>query len=249
VDVASGERLLGAWERGTSLSPAARALEILAAADAAGTGIADLPVGERDRRLLNLRQALLGPVLDVTMVCPGCQERVEFPLEVASLVVPATATPTLTSIEAEGITVEFRLPTSGDLLALSRPPSVLTESALLNRCVTRVTGEGGVEAGRTDRDQCARPVLSAAVCDAIAAKMAELDPQADLQLNVSCPNCEFQWVSDFDVVAYVWAELTSWVGHLLNDVHQLARAYGWPERDILRLSHRRRQAYLDLVDA
>jgi len=35
----------------------------------------------------------------------------------------------------------------------------------------------------------------------------------------------------------------------LSDVHTLARAYGWRERDILTLSPTRRQFYLNMVGA
>ena len=34
---------------------------------------------------------------------------------------------------------------------------------------------------------------------------------------------------------------------LLGEVHQLARAYGWPEATILAMSSRRRHFYLELV--
>ena len=44
-----------------------------------------------------------------------------------------------------------------------------------------------------------------------------------------------------------WAELDAWARRLLLDVHTLARAYGWSERDILQLTETRRQFYLNLI--
>ena len=45
------------------------------------------------------------------------------------------------------------------------------------------------------------------------------------------------------------AELATQAKRLLREVHFLARAYGWREADILAMSARRRQAYLEMVGA
>ena len=51
----------------------------------------------------------------------------------------------------------------------------------------------------------------------------------------------------FDVPAYLWEELDVRARRLLDEVHALARSYGWAEREILALSEVRRNAYLDRV--
>ena len=43
----------------------------------------------------------------------------------------------------------------------------------------------------------------------------------------------------------VWSDLTDWVGRTLTEVHQLARAYGWSEAEILAMSGWRRRWYLE----
>jgi hypothetical protein len=48
-------------------------------------------------------------------------------------------------------------------------------------------------------------------------------------------------------VSFFWQELDDWADRVLRDVHELASAYGWPENEILALSPRRRQCYLDLI--
>jgi hypothetical protein len=45
----------------------------------------------------------------------------------------------------------------------------------------------------------------------------------------------------------LWREIESMAGRLLRDVHALASAYGWHEKDILALSPVRRQFYLTLI--
>jgi hypothetical protein len=53
----------------------------------------------------------------------------------------------------------------------------------------------------------------------------------------------------FDVVSYLWGEIEDWAERLLRDVHSLAAAYGWSERDIVGMSALRRRLYLELANA
>lgn len=77
--------------------------------------------------------------------------------------------------------------------------------------------------------------------------MARADPQADVRLAIACPSCGHQWQGIFDIVTFFWSEIESWASRILHEVHLLALAYGWHEREILALSPRRRQFYLDMV--
>ena len=81
---------------------------------------------------------------------------------------------------------------------------------------------------------------------ALAAAMAEADPQADLSLQFTCPDCHQQWEPVFDMARFVWQELHAWALRLLRDIDTLASSYHWSETDILAMSPRRRQAYLEL---
>ena len=47
-------------------------------------------------------------------------------------------------------------------------------------------------------------------------------------------------------MSFLWTEIEAWAWRMLSDVHTLARAYGWGERDILALSPTRRQFYLEM---
>jgi len=51
----------------------------------------------------------------------------------------------------------------------------------------------------------------------------------------------------FDILTYLWSEIEDWAQRLLLEVHTLALAYGWSERDILAMSPRRRRLYLEMV--
>ncbi len=57
--------------------------------------------------------------------------------------------------------------------------------------------------------------------------MSELDPQGDVQIALSCPQCSHRWHAPLDIVSFVWSEIHAWAVRLLRDVHALASAYGW----------------------
>ena len=85
--------------------------------------------------------------------------------------------------------------------------------------------------------------------DALTEAMAEADPQSHLELALSCPSCQLDWQSVFDIASYLWSEIETWALRILSEVHILASAYGWRETEILALSPLRRQLYLERVAA
>jgi hypothetical protein len=75
--------------------------------------------------------------------------------------------------------------------------------------------------------------------------LALADPLAEARVQLTCPGCGHEWDDTLDLALFVWAEVEARAKRLLLDVHQLARAYGWTEGEILALSERRRRFYLD----
>ena len=238
VQVQSG--LLEIWERGAGERTARRALMLLACAlpGAAGGQLEGVSVGHRDALLLDLRERLFGSALVGLTTCPACGEEIELAFNAAELRRGVAETVTAT-VEIDGVTVEFRLPNAGDLAAIVSIGDVPAARArLLARCILKAT-----------RDDAAIPPdnLSSEAIAATVARMGEIDPQADVALPVDCPSCAHGWREPFDVVTFLWNELSVWARRLLEDVHRLATAYGWSERDILLLSPARRKAYLELL--
>jgi hypothetical protein len=236
--------ILTVWERGNESPPAERALLLLSAADddqAEPAPFARLPIGRRDARLLELRQQLFGAELPCLATCPACGEQLECSLDAAGVL----GEPDAGGERAAGFVqvgdheVAFRLPTAGDLLALS-PAAEIPENRLrlLSACL--------VYARRNGRKLAARD-LPEPVVAAVSGRMAELDPQADLQLRLDCPECGHQWDAPFDIASYLWQEIHAAATRLLREVHELASTYGWPEADILALTPPRRAAYLELI--
>ena len=63
----------------------------------------------------------------------------------------------------------------------------------------------------------------------------------------ACASCGHRHEVAFDIASFFWGEIDAWASRTFLDVHALAKAYGWREAEILAMSPRRRQHYLDLV--
>lgn len=244
----SAADLLTVWEQGRHRNSGERALVILAAAcpETPVEELAGITVGRRDAMLLEARERTFGRELAARAECPACAEALEF-----SLLAPALRSEdSLAPREAGAVlswsgpmsdedprqgTVSFRCPTAGDLAIVGDAATPEeAEEALLALCILEASG--ALTSG-----------LPADVAAAIAARMAAADPQAEVLLDLSCPACGHAWQTVFDIVSFFWTELAVQARRLLLEVDALARAYGWPEADILALSPFRRQAYLQLV--
>ncbi|MFD0119439.1 hypothetical protein ACFVZL_36215 [Streptomyces sp. NPDC058320] len=235
---------------GASL-PSARATALLARCLSGGASAAAmLTVGDREALLLHLRRLTLGNTVQCVVCCPagGCGERMDLTLDVNDLLVAPydeVCRDHVLTVEAAGVRYDlvFRLPTAADLdvaaVAVRRDPGV-GGAAFLPRCVRRAEADGApVDVER----------LPAEVYAAISAAVAEKDPQAELELELTCPVCGARTVTVFDTAAFFLDELERHAGRLLHDVHTLASHYHWNEADILRLPPARRAQYLAMVAA
>ena len=236
----SAARLLAIWERGAGQPAAWRALDLLAAAYPEETpdSLADLSIGERDARLLALRETVFGAQLNSLADCPACGECAEISFQAGDLTGEGQAARPALEWSGEGWQVAYRLPSSRDLLAVHGAPLLEARRALLFGCILSVHQAG---------QPAPADVLPPDALEALARQMAEADPLADVWFALSCPACEHHWQAPFDVVAYVWSEVDAWALRILQEVHCLARAYHWSEAEILNLSAGRRQLYLSML--
>lgn len=236
--------LLRVWERGAGKPAAIRALLLMTTAlpRQDSEELAHWNIGRRDRLLLNLRDALFGPEIRCLTDCTHCGEPIELDFHIDDIRVPHGEPGRAYHTAADGYEVRFRLPDSTDLLALGVEQQgeqpAQAERQLLARCVLDAWTQDG------DADVAALPN---AVLRAVSQGMSEVDPQAEVLLEVSCPTCSHVSPAPFDIVSHLWTELDAWARRMLGEVHALARVYGWSEAEILRMSAARRRAYLDLI--
>ncbi len=239
----SAHQILRIWEIGQNQHPLDRALTLLAFAcpEIPSLQLASLSIGQRDAYLLTLREITFGQKMNSLAECPNCGDRLEFDLNIPDIRVAEISLPKVEkyNLKVEGVELQFRLPNSQDLAAIVSYKDVNTANSLLmQRCILQANKSG---------DSLAYNDLSATVVNQLVQQMAEYDPQAEVLLNLSCPACEHSWQLLFDIVSFFWTELTARAKRLLQEVHTLARFYGWREADILSMSGIRRQMYLDLI--
>lgn len=204
-----------------------------------------LTIGDREALLLHLRRAMLGERLSAVATCTACGEKLDLDLEVGSLLLPPyphEGTLHQAEIEAQGrrYRVTFRLPTGADQEWAAPFAATDAEAAahgLLERCVRSVEDEAGI----------LLPGLPPAVTEALPDVMAELDPQAEIEIGTTCPACGAGSSTLFDAGQYVCQELLEQGDRLWREVHLLAWHYHWSEREILRLSATQRRRYLRLL--
>ncbi|WP_321949235.1 hypothetical protein [Paraburkholderia sp. J10-1] len=240
--------LLDAWDKGHTLSANAWALWFAAAcrpALAPGHEASDepqqWPVGKRDRELLRVRVAAFGPTLEAVAACPACGAQAGFEVPGEALFAQACADEASVPRERviDGFRLAWRPVTAGDLLAIEGAHDAgEAAKALLERCV---------RARRDDGSMVEVHSLPASVRAALGECLEAADPQASLRVALSCPACGHQWTMAFDIVSFLWHELSAWALRLLGEVHALAQAYGWSEADILALSAARRRRYLGML--
>ena len=230
--------ILEVWELGQTRSPLDRALLVLTAAspDESWEDLAALPIGQRDARLLTLREQLFGPEFVSQASCPKCGSRLEVSFTADDVRARGETPPgNGLSLCAAGHEIEFRLPTSLDLLSIAGRTGDAAEQALLDRCLLKAHRDG---------EETTAAGLPAEVVDEIITRMSEADPQADTRTSLTCVACGHRWDTVFDISQFLWAEIDSWALRALREVHLLASAYGWSESEILRLSPLRRHFYL-----
>lgn len=222
----SDAEVMQLWEQGRARHPIDRALLLFAAAESGlpRETLADLPVGRRDAAILDLRNASFGARIDGYGECPECGERFEFALDGCAL--REAAPPALHAEFNDAAGRRLRLPTSRDLASLVAAQLEGAEAACVLARACTVEG-------------------AAPEVPEIEARMAENDPAADLRLDLRCDTCGHDWSLGFDPAGYCWEEIEARAARLLDEVHGLARAYGWSEDQVLSLSHARRSAYLE----
>jgi hypothetical protein len=233
--------VLRVWERGERLHALDRALLLLQCArpESDWEELAALPLGRRDAWLLALRAETFGPRLEVALACPACREALEWSVDLGQLV-PQGAPPAREGeLLADGLRVRFRAPDSFDLAAAAQCRDVsAARRTLVERCLSASAADGSFSAASE---------LPESVLDQVGRAMAEADPVAEILFDVRCPACGHAWQALFDPADCLWRELSPQARRLLMEVDSLARAYHWREADILALSSRRRQAYLELL--
>ena len=241
--------LITVWERGLAARPFERALTILSAAspETSPSALARLSIGRRDANLLQLREWAFGSELTILVTCPSCRQDLELTIPVSSLRVPMdfAAAPDLepvselkSSLMLQEYEVHYRPLNTDDISKCAGLGLTAMRRKLFACCVSDARHQG---------KSVSTEELPEDVAERVVEQLAVIDPQADMRLDLGCPECHQRWREVFDIVSFFWTEIDAWARRILREVNVLACAYGWRESDILTLSPMRRQIYLSMV--
>ena len=217
--------------------------------------VSELSLGDRETLLLHARRLTFGGEIECVLPCPECGERMDFQLQVERLLTQHEAGAPPRYFEetmetgGERFRVRFRVPCGADLEDALRVPKRKPREgvqAVLARSVEWVRSEGAPENGSAGTTISIQQ-WPAGLAAQIAEHMAELDPQAETALQLTCPACQHSFTTSFDIGDYFFRELRARELRRYQEVHQLALAYHWSETEILSMSPRKRQIYLDLL--
>jgi hypothetical protein len=228
----SSADLVDLWDLGSRLHPVDRSLVLLhAALPETYEQLADWPLGRRNQALAELRGSHFGTSLEAWTVCPRCSEKLEFQMDTRSLAAPLAPLPEAVGTRGKS----FRPPNSRDLAVAARERDPRTAAIRL------------MEACRTEEGES--PAWSEEDIDEAGEQMARADPMAEIRLTLDCPACGNQWDETLDIGEFLWAEVATRARLLLRDVHILASAYGWTEREVLSMTEARRGIYVEMCQA
>jgi len=244
-------------EEACSLLPALRVTALLARcltrlgplSPVSREAVQALAVGDREALLLHLRRLTLGERMECVLSCPKpeCGEKLDLDLKVSDLLLPPYShvqpwyEKTMTE-NGNAYRVRFRLPNGADLeAAASLALSDVKEAAnlVLQRCVEEVNVDGGTTLSTS--------ALPQAVVANLSQAMADLDPQAEMVLDLTCPACGAAFSVLFDTADYLFRELSAERMALYREVHLLAFYYHWSEAEIMAMTRRKRRLYLSLL--
>lgn len=211
--------------------------------------IRSLTAGDREALLLHLRGLTWGERQRCLLACPmpECGEKLEVELAIGDLLLPpygeSIQEHELTIGEGDDIpiVVRFRLPTGSDQEAaavVARTDVATAVDLLFQRCVRSATSSYGSAVDK----------LPDALAEQLPGRIAELDPQAEITLNLSCPVCGCAFSAVFDTASYLIQELEAGMRHLYREVHLLAYHYHWSAAEILGMSTGKRRQFLRLLE-
>ncbi len=189
-------------------------------ADGEPLAAAELPLTDFEFALAALRRRHLGDQVTSEPTCAACGERNEISFSLDELAASVAA-----ALPANGEAIAagqgFRLPTAGD--------------------VALIEGNGG--APRRLRAACLGTEPPAGRRRGIERAIAGCAPLLSRMIEAPCAHCGAGLEAIFHLPAFIVAELARQATAVFDDVHVLARGYGWREAEILSLPRVRRHHY------
>jgi hypothetical protein len=244
-----GEAMLMAWERSRELPEQEAVLAVLALAlpERHINELANLPLGERNALLLEVRAATLGQRMDGFAVCPECGAQLELALDARELAKGIRAQDPRSADEVAGHTM--RAANTLDVLAASVAESEAQARSILVARTLNVTKAELDQANELDQTDQWLESQPEPVIELLLDRFEQINSSAEIRARFQCAECRSRTSVDVDIAHFFLREIARVARRLMTDIHELAGAYGWSERSIAAMSGARRAAYLEMLRA
>ncbi|MDA4121764.1 MAG: hypothetical protein OK456_01135 [Thaumarchaeota archaeon] len=200
--------------------------------------VRQLTVGDRVALMLHLRRLTFGDKMECIVTCPRCAAEMSVGLS-ADLLTQTGRREMKNDAEVKiGESVlHVRAITGADLEdVMTSTGDMSAEEALVRSCIVS-----------SDRPLPSR--LTPEMIAAVSAKLEELDPQAEIVLDLSCPSCGHQFKTPFFIEDFLFREVRSRVPRLEKEVHWIAFNYHWNPDEILSLPVGERGRYIEMINS
>jgi hypothetical protein len=228
-----GQELLTAWELSRTLPEQEAVLTLLTLVwpEHSADELAQLPLGERNALLLEVRAALFGPRIEGFAICPECGAELELTADSRALARVLRSELAEPSAEVAGYCM--RPVNSLDLMASSHAADEEDARAIL---LARSLGLEAQELAQLGES-----------LSAVADQFEQMNASAEIRVRLECAVCRNQPVLDLDVAHFLLREVAAAARRLMVEIHELASAYGWSEAAIASMTAARRAAYLEMA--
>lgn len=195
-----------------------------------------LTAGDRIALILQIRKLTYGNDFQFHLKCADCQKIMTVDLLITELLQPSKEAPRSEySLNVQNIKLRIRPVTGTDLESLFRGDSLNKSEELTLSCV--IASDPPIQ----------KPVPEDILLS-ISYALEEIDPQANLVLDLICPSCSSSFSISFNIEDFIFHEINNYSKRSEHETHWLAFNYHWSEHSILSLPFKRRRRYVNLIN-
>ena len=192
----------------------------------------EIVTADRDRLIAMLYISLYGHKIESTLICKNCDQKFDLDFSLYDLLNhykpdPLTVTQNGTYEVESGI--NFRFPTGEDEKSVIGLSQSEAEKMLLGRCLLKGNPESNNEK--------------------VQLKMAEIAPVLNIEMQATCPECNYSQETRFDIQSFFLMKLILEKTLLIREIHYIASKYNWSLNEIVSLPRNLRKKFAALIQS
>ncbi|MCL2643239.1 MAG: hypothetical protein FWD52_06990 [Candidatus Bathyarchaeota archaeon] len=217
--------------------------------------VRNLSIGDRIALILQLRKITFGNILQCTLQCPKCTNKLSLDIPIDSILQPPKTNPQTTyTLQIDNYTLKIRPLNGTDLETITQnqntpQTTTTTITSTPDTAIDTYLSEKLLRLCILSSNPPLPKTLNNQFQTQLSTKLSEIDRQADLTLNINCPLCNQTFQTPLDIEDFFFQEITSRYPQLEREIHWIALHYHWNEKTILSLPSSKRKRYIELINA